>query len=368
MLERVVAGILDYARACGGWSMSRAPERLDSSVDWLKHWDGDGALVVLTRRKQAALARRMPMPVVNLGGYLRDSGVPTVAADDVSIGRMTAEHLLERRYVRFGYFGPRGVWYVSRRLEGFRAGVLQQGASVEVLWAAGPFEAVRGWVDERQELTKWLRRLEPPVGIMAATDQRALMVLDACARVGLRVPEDIAIVGVDNDVVACEFSRPSLSSVDRDDLAHGRMAAGLLDRLMRGQRPAFTPILVRPQRVVARGSTDALAIEDATVAAVVARAKEHLGERFGVERLVQWANLSRRTLEGRFRQSLGWAPYEFLCRMRVERAKTLLLEPVRRPLASVAAECGFGEPRRLREAFQRVVGMGPVEFRRTSGP
>ena len=120
---------------------------------------------------------------------------------------------------------------------------------------------------------------------MAGNDQRALMIFEACERIGARVPDDVAIVGVDNDPIVCEFSRPSLSSVDRDDHAHGRRAAELLDRLMQGHRPALTPVLVRPRGVVARASTDALAIEDPIVAAVVARAREHLGEKFGVELL-----------------------------------------------------------------------------------
>lgn len=364
VLERVVGGVLDYARARGGWVMSRAPERLDLSVEWLRHWDGDGALVVLANRRQAALARRLGVAVVNLGGYLRDPGVPTVAADDLAIGRMVAGHLLERRFARFGYFGPRGVWYIARRLEGFRGRIREYGARVDVLWAAGPFEAVRGWMDEREQLVKWLRRMRPPVGIMAGNDQRAMMVLEACARVGLRVPEDVAVVGVDNDLVACEFSRPALSSVDRDDRAHGRAAAEVLDQLMRGQRPGPAPILVKPGGVVTRASSDVLAIEDPDIAEVVVRARHHLGERFGVERLVAWTGFSRRTLETRFRRCLGWAPYEFLSRMRVERAKALLLSPDRRTLSRVAVECGFGELRRLRHVFKRVVGVGPGEFRR----
>lgn len=363
VLERVVEGVLDFARARGGWLVSRAPERLDLSVEWLRHWDGDGALVVLTNRRQAALARRLPMPVVNLGGYLEHPGVATVAADDLAIGRMAAEHLLERRFIRFGYFGPRGVWYSARRHEGFRGWAAEGGGRVEALWAAGPFESPSGWVDEREELVRWLGRLRPPVGIMAGNDQRALMVLEACARAGHRVPEDVAVVGVDNDLVACEFSRPALSSVDRDDRAHGRKAAEVLDRLMSGRRVGGGTILVPPRGVVGRASTDAVAIEDPDIAMVVARLRVELGERFGVERMLAWTGLSRRALEMRFRSSLGCAPYEFLNRMRVERAKAMLAAPGRVPLAEVAMRCGFGEARRLREVFLRVTGIGPGEFR-----
>lgn len=360
-------GILEFARGRGRWLVSRAPERLDLSVEWLRHWDGDGALVVLTNRRQAALARRLRMPVVNLGGYLEHPGVATVAADDLAIGRMAAEHLLERRFIRFGYFGPRGVWYSERRLEGFRGRAVEGGGRVEALWAAGPFESPRGWVDEREELVRWLRRLRPPVGILAGNDQRALMVLEACARAGRRVPEDMAVVGVDNDLVACEFSRPGLSSVDRDDRAHGMRAAAVLHRLMSGRGVGGGAILVRPRGVVGRASTDAVAIEDPEIALIVSRLREEIGERFGVEMMLAWTGLSRRTLEMRFRSALGCAPYEFLNRLRVDRAKAMLAAPGRVTLAEVARACGFGEARRMREVFRRVAGMGPMEFRRQRG-
>lgn len=367
VLERVVGGILEFARGRGRWLVSRVPERLDLSVEWLRHWDGDGALVVLTNRRQAALARRLRMPVVNLGGYLEHPGVATVAADDLVIGRIAAEHLLERRFIRFGYFGPRGVWYSERRHEGFRGRAVEGGGRVEALWAAGPFESPRGWVDEREELVRWLGRLRPPVGILAGNDQRALMVLEACARAGHRVPEDVAVVGVDNDLVACEFSSPGLTSVDRDDRAHGMRAAEVLDRLMSGRGVGRGAILVAPRGVVGRASTDSVAIEDPDVALAVARAREQIGERYGVERMLDWTGLSRRALEMRFRSALGCAPYEFLNRLRVDRAKQLLSGPDRLTLQAVASACGFGEARRMREVFRRVAGMGPLEFRRLRG-
>lgn len=364
VLERVVEGVLEYARGRGGWLVSRAPERLDLSVDWLRHWDGDGAIVVLANRRQASAARRMPMAVVNLGGYLEEPAVPTVAADDLAIGRMAAEHLLERRFSRFGYFGPRGVWYSARRLAGFRGRVAEIGANVDVLWAAGPFEAVRRWADERQELVGWLRGLQAPVGVMAGNDQRALMVLEACGRIGLRVPEDVAVVGVDNDLVACEFSRPALSSIDRDDRAHGRIAAETLEGLMAGRRAPKTLILVAPRGMVARASTDAMAIEDREVADAVRQAREQIGERFGVERMVETSGLSRRTFEVRFRRSLGCAPHEFLSRMRVERAMGLLRGRPKVPLTRIAADCGFGDARRLRVVFLRLTGVSAAGYRR----
>jgi LacI family transcriptional regulator len=201
---------------------------------------------------------------------------------------------------------------------------------------------------------------------LASTDLRAAMVLDACQRLGLRVPEQVAVIGVDNDVVACELCQPSLSSVSRNDWLVGWEAARLLDALISGATPARTVIRIPPDGVVARRSTDTLAIEDPVVSAAVRYLREHLHEPFGVERLLEQTGLSRRRLEQRFRQCLGRSPYAFITDQRVERAKQLLATPHKTTLRAVASACGFAEPRRLRLAFQRLTGMSPSQFRRTA--
>jgi LacI family transcriptional regulator len=362
-IERLQQGILDYAQHHGGWMLTRVPEMLSPSIDWLRHWPGDGAFVLVTAQSDARIARALSIPVVNLAGHLPAPGVATVMVDHTAIGRLAAQHLLKRCFRRFGFYGTRGKHYSEERRQGFSDTVRLAGGHCDALEALDLASARTKWIDQQEELERWLRRLQTPVGIMASTDLRAAMVLDACAHAGLRVPEDVAVIGVDNDPVACEFSTPPLSSVSRNDREVGWAAAALLERLIQGGSAPERPVLIAPDGMVQRRSTETLAIEDPHVAAAVRHVRESLGEPFGVERIADQTPLSRRRLEHRFRQCLGCTPYQFINEQRVERARQMLVVPGKRTLTEVAAACGFRELRRFRLVFRRVTGLTPAEYR-----
>jgi LacI family transcriptional regulator len=189
------------------------------------------------------------------------------------------------------------------------------------------------------------------------------MVMDACQQLGLRVPEDIAVIGVDNDPVACEFCHPPLSSISRNDREVGYQAARFLDQLIRGKVAPFPTLLIPPDGVVQRKSTEVMAVEDPEVAAVVKAIQSRLHQPFGVEGILGNASISRRRLEQRFRECLGSTPAVFLNEQRVERAKALLAGKDRITLTNIAAACGFTELRRFRQVFQRITGQSPAGYR-----
>lgn len=361
-VERLLPGILDFARDQGGWMFTRIPERLTSSFEWLRNWGGDGAFVLISNKTDVRVALSLPMPIVNVGGYVKDVRVPTVTLDQQMVGRLAAEHLLARRFHRFGYYGVRDLWYSDQRRIGFEMALLQAGYKCSSIEST--IRSPRDWRRVGGELARWLRSLQPPVGIMASRDLRAQMLSEACTMIGLRVPEDVAIIGVDNDPIACEFCIPQLTSVSRNDREVGWQAANLLSQLLEGKRSLKHPILIPPDRVVARRSTDTLVIEDLEVAGIVQQIRDHLDEVFGVERILRLSPLSRRQLEQRFRKSVGSSPYAFLNELRVERAKVLLAQSPKRALSTVAAECGFSELRRFRMVFRRITKLSPAEYRR----
>lgn len=362
-VERLMQGILEYAREHGEWSFARLPEMLSPSIEWLGDWPGDGAFALITNQGDAERARHLPIPMVNLAGHLESVGVPSVTVDHLATGVQAAEHLLAQRFRRFGYYGIHGKWYSHQRRLGFTETVRRAGGTCEILEVLDLERKPGEWVDQQDELIRWLKRLVPPVGVMASTDLRAGMVLDACERLGLRVPEDVAVIGVDNDPVACEFSVPPLSSVSRNDREVGYQAACLLERLMRGESPAVECLRIAPDRVIARRSTEVLAIEDPEVGKVVQLMRERLHEPFGVEALLGQTRISRRRLEQRFRDALGQSPAMFLNEQRVEKAKKLLEGDPSVSLTNIAASCGFSEPRRFRLVFQRLTGQSPIAYR-----
>jgi len=360
--ERITRGVVEYAREHGPWHFAFSPEAVTVPVESLAG-HVDGILAFASSRAEARRVARLGLPAVNLSGALPAAGLPVVTVENRAVGRMAAEHLMERGFRRFAYYGVGDVSYGRERGAGFVEAVRAAGHACEVCFARSGLDRGRPSLVDRGQLRAWLRRLRPPVGLMAVHDYRARVVLEACATLGLRVPDEVAVIGVDDDVTLCELATPSLSSVALPGLEIGRRAAELLDRLMRGERPPAQSILVPPRDLVARRSTDVLAFEDPAVAELVRLIHERLGEPLNVAQVAGEAGVSRRLVERRFRAALGITPHDYISRARVDRAKRLLVAAPQPSLKDVAARCGFTDARRMTQAFRRVEGMTPAEFR-----
>jgi LacI family transcriptional regulator len=356
-------GILDYAREQHTWVLQLNPGMADLGLRHLVGWPGDGVITNLRTTTEVAAARALKLPVVNLAGSIRHTGVPRVMVDQEAMGRLAAEHLMSCGLSRFAYFGERAMWYSHQRRQGFARCLGENGYGCSVLDSTTGVGQPGPWDQWMRPIERWLKTLRPPVGLLAVHDYAGTILIDACLRLGLRVPEDVAVVGVDNDVITCEFCEVPLSSVARSNREVGYEAASLLDRLMDGAPPP-EDILIPPEGVVRRRSTDAVATDDPQVAAAVRYIQEHLAERSCMDSLVRTLSISHRSLEIRFQKSLRCTPREYISRRRVERAEQLLAGNQKSKLQSIAKACGFTGPRHLREVFRRVTGLTPAEYRR----
>lgn len=363
-LARLLSGISEYAQQCGHWVLTFSPETLTIPIKSLQGWPGHGVLALLHTEAEARAARALRIPVVNLSGALAAAELPRVVVDYRMAGRLAAEHLLERGFERFGFYGLVDRWHSHQRQIGFVERLEREGLRCDVLQVPSGFTTPRPWRFWMKPLEKWLRGLKPPVGVLAVHDPRAALLVDACDQLGLRVPEDVAVMGVDNDPLACQFARVPLTSVSRNDRRVGYEAAALLDRLMAGESAPREDVVVPAGGVVRRRSTDTFAIEDAHVKRLVRYVAEHVGERFGVERLERLVSFSRRSLEQRFQRCLRCTPYEHVLRARVRRAEDILAESPKCSLGSVARACGFNDTRRFRLVFRRITGIAPDEYHR----
>ncbi len=360
---QVLQGITDYVAELGNWTFDRNFENFTASITSLVGWSGDGIIAPLRTKREVEIAKAFGVPVVNTSGHLRDGGFPCVMVDQEEVGRLAAAHLLERGFKRFGYYGQKNAWYSKQRQSGFVERIREGGGECSVLEAPRFFKN-EYWVGWERQLEPWLATLKRPVGIMAVHDFRARMVLEVCMRMGLDVPKEVAIIGVDNDEVACEFSDIPITSVARDSRREGYEAAALLDRLMHGRKGARS-VLVPPKGVVSRQSTAVDAIENPHVAEAVKYIKANLDRSFGIGALERHLDVSRRYLYYQFQQCLNCTPHDYISRLRVELAKKMLLDPKKPQLQEISRACGFSEPRRFRIVFQRLTGLSPSEFRRS---
>jgi len=223
------------------------------------------------------------------------------------------------------------------------------------------------WRKIDSQVQRWLTALPKPVAILASNDVPARHLADACLALGLVVPEEVAILGVDNDESECQLSRPPLSSIAVAGERIGFEAASMLDDLICGRRRAVTTIWVPPVRVETRQSTDTLAIDDPLVASALALIRTHFAEGCSVGFLADRLATSRRTLERSFRSHLSRSVLDEIRRVRIERVRELLSE-TSLPMPLIAARTGFGNARRLAVVFRQVTGTTPTRFRRRSNP
>jgi len=363
--EVQIRGILDYAREHGYWTLVTIPENFTGTLRNLLHWQGDGAIAAVRTQQEAEFVSRLAMPLVGLSGVLEEGVLPRTLTDNEEIGRMGAGHLLDCGFRRLAFVGRRGADDVAKRRAGFRERAATLNASVATFMTPSLTATWKAWNAATARLEAFVRGLTLPVGIMACDDVRARMILEACLAAGLRVPDDVAIVGVDNNEPVCEFCDPPLSSVDRPDHDMGYEAAALLDRMMAGRSVRAHDVLLPPEGVVKRRSTDVLAIEHPHVRTAVEYIRDHVGEVFGVERLTDIVPISRRWLETNFQNVMGCTLHQHICRVRVERAKELLVLHPKQRLQDIAAACGFASPKRFRIVFQRLTGLTPAAHRQS---
>lgn len=363
-MERITRGVMEHARRRGGWQLVFNPEVVETPLEALRGSGVDGVMAFVSAKREARRLLALGVPAVNLASALADPLVPNVTVENRAVGRLAAAHLLERGFRHFAYYGVSDVSYGRERGAGFVAAVREAGFACAVCYAKSGLDRGRPSLVDRRQLRAWLRKLPRPVGLLAVHDYRARVVLEVCQALGLRVPDDVAIVGVDDDVVLCELSTPSLSSVALPGFEIGQRAAEVLDGLMRGGPPPAGPVYVAPTQVVARRSTDVLAFEDGTVAEAVRLIHERIAEALNVAQLADEVSVSRRLLERRFKAALGVTPHDYLSRARVERAKRLLRASPAPTLKEVAAQCGFTDARRMNIVFRRFEGTSPQDYRR----
>ncbi len=364
--REILHGIVRYVRENGPWTVFFEPRSLqDPPPPWLEGWDGDG--IITTMYPQfSELIRGTGIPTIDLDDQEPRSGLPAVRSDQHAIGAMAAAHLMERGFERFGFFGyPQFEW--SRlRLESFRRAVESTGRRCEVYEPAHAVSwghQMPAWEAEVELFSRWISGLPKPLGLMACNDFRGVQALDACRRADVAVPEEVAVIGVDDESLACELAHPPLSSVIPDCRAIGYEAAGLLDRIMAGgpRRPAT--IAVPPRGIAVRQSSDVTAISDPVVADAMRYLRENAARRFGIGEVAEHVGVSRSTLHRRFRAATDGTLHDAIAGMRIGRVKRLLVE-TELPLHAVAARSGFAHVEYLIAAFRKATGATPGAFRR----
>ena len=382
-LRGVLGGIGEFSRTRADWRIVTRPWLIVNPT-MPPAEPCDGAIVYFP----SVLEQLDPPPVaaVSVSERFGDGGHTLVCPDSAEIGRAAAQHLLGNGFRQFAFIGYPDTPFVARRLKGFMETVREVGRDVDAYQCSGAGSTIderrliglikgrkpaHSWdavpAAERKRIREWLAGLPKPVGILCATDVFALLVIDCCRDLGITVPGDVALVGVDNDALACDYASPSLSSVDPNAREVGRRAAEVLHNQLQGGGPPAEPIRVPPLGVVVRQSSDCFAVAAPNIQSAMRFIRQHACEPISVGEIADRCHVPRRTLEKACRELIGRSPWSEIRRIRLDRARELLIR-TDKTIRQIADETGFSEGRVLTSVFHKHVGITPTEFRRQNRP
>lgn len=367
---KVMAGVAAFIRECANFNVYIEENALkDQKLPDLRTWGGDGIIADFDHPLVAAAVTRSKRPVVGFGSgygwYVRESSVPYFFTNNTMIAQMAAQHLVVRGIRNFAFVGYGrtriNAWSEEREIAFVRALKAKGHSCVRYLHR---YATIREWATAQQALAKWLRSLPKPLGVMAANDRQARNVLVACRDYGLRVPEDVAVIGVDNDELLCQLSSPPLTSVEQGARRMGYEAAALLERLMSGMKVRQRHFVIDPTGIVTRQSTDTLAVEDTAVARAMLFIQEQASNGIKVPDVVSATAVSRSGLETRFIKSLGYTIHAAIRNVQLERSRRFISE-TDLPLKQVAALSGFRSVQHMTTLFGKAFHLSPARFRNT---
>jgi LacI family transcriptional regulator len=357
-------GIIAYQREHELWSIYLGEQQRGARPPvWMKSWRGDGIIARIETEAIAAAVRRSGVPTVDVSAARLIPELPWVETEDREIARMAARHLIDRGFRTLAFCGEPVFNWSAWRESHFVEFARQDGCECHVYRGKASIEKGYSWTRERARLSAWLKELPKPVGVMSCYDIKGQQLLDVCRDLGIAVPEQVAVIGVDNDVRLCRLCTPTLSSVVPDTRRAGYEAAQLLDRMMLGEGVDARGLLIPPTGIANRRSSDVNAIQDQDIVAAMRYIREHACDGITVADVLRIVPLSRRMLEYRFHKFVGRSPHAEIVRTRIERASQLLRETTL-PLSEIAGRTGFSHANYLSVAFRKQVGMPPLAYRK----
>ena len=366
----ILYGIAKYSCLHGPWVFYRhSPYYMEpwgprNILSWLKNivrkFDADGVIMRAVGKTEAVLELDLPVIVLDINEPMPAHA--NITGSNIGIGKFGAEYLLNRGFRHFAYCGFDDMLWSRRRGEGFCDGIKEAGFGTS-LYVQPKSTSNRSWEKEQSFVVEWLRLLPKPVALMVCNDDRGQYVIEACKIAGLHVPEELAIIGVDNDELICDFTDPPLSSVSLNSRMAGYETAELMEKLMAGEKMAGKLITVKPTHVVTRKSTDILAIEDREVAEAVRFIRRNAKRSLPVTEVAEAAALSRRVLEKRFRAIFKRSVYEEIRRVRINLLIELLTQ-TDMSITEIAAEMGFPGPEHIARYFRKVKGVSLIDYRK----
>ncbi|GAB2769124.1 substrate-binding domain-containing protein [Rhabdobacter roseus] len=365
--KSLLKGITKYSKEHGPWAFCRMPlyhretVGIEGILAWAREWGADGIIGQLYNDKDIGKIVDAGIPVIAQDFKERFGEIPNITGAYHETGVMGAEYFLKKGFQHFAFYGFSDIVWSRERAEGFEQRINAAGRQVHY------FEHKKSrsselWYYKPSSLSRWLKELPKPIALMACDDNQGQHITEACRHSGIRIPEEVAVLGVDDDVMLCELSDPPLSSIGLDVEKGGYDAARLLDHLIRNGMADWHNIVVKPTQVITRQSTDIYATEDDYVASSLKYIHQNIEKNLHVDDVVKQIPLSRRALEKRFQLTTGYPIYKYIANLRIEKFTKKLLE-TDMTVFEIALDLGLGDGKNIARQFKQVKGCNPMEYR-----
>lgn len=366
--RRTLSGVLRFAGEHGDWRFRDGPPNAEL-LPALAKWRPDGIIAHVADSHLAAGLARIGCPVVSTTDTLVGSRIPFVDVDNQEAGREAARYFLSRGFRQCAYYGSRTARFSRHREAGFREVLETHGVPVDALHAEYlPKPAAADiWRSTSSRVEKWLLGLAKPAGVFCSNDLPGRRIAEACGHLGIRVPDEIAILGVDNDISECRLASPALSSIETPAERIGHEAARILSAMMEGRETPTRSVVFPPAYVVTRASTDCWACDNPIVQRALNFIREEVGTGLQVSAVADHLGVSRRQLERVFRRELRTTVLAAIHGAQADLVRNLLAN-TDLLVSEISERCGFSDTRRMLSVFRSNTQMSPTEFRNTIRP
>ncbi|WP_026631217.1 AraC family transcriptional regulator [Dyadobacter alkalitolerans] len=364
--KSLMKGINTYSKEFGPWIFCRMPlfhretVGIDGILKWALEWKADGIVGQLYNKDIEKIVQA-GIPVIAQDFKERFAEIPNVTGGYHEAGQLGADYFLKKGFTNFAFYGFNDIVWSRERAEGFEERLKKRGHKVHY-FEHKKARSTELWYYKPSSLSRWLKSLPKPIGLMTCDDNQGQHITEACRQLGIRIPEEVAVLGVDNDEMICDLSDPPLSSIALDAEKGGYDAAKLLDHMIKHGTAHYYDIIVKPVQVITRHSTDIYATNDDHIASSLKYIHQNIDKNLHVDEVVKQVPLSRRALEKRFLEITGYPIYKYIFNLRIEKFTQKLLD-TDMSVFEIALDMGLTDSKNIARQFRQAKGCSPSVYR-----
>ncbi len=365
--KQLLTGITQYSKEHGSWVFCRMPlyyresKGISGIVEWAREWKADGLIGQLYHDKDINLFQKSGIAVIAQDFKEPFDEIPNITGAYHETGELAASYFLSKGFQHFAFYGFKDIVWSRERAKGFENLLKSRGYQVR-FFEHKETKSQEIWHYKLGLLAKWVKKLPKPTAVLCCDDNQAFQIIEVCRQINVRVPEEVAVLGVDNDKLICQLSDPPLSSIKLDAEKAGYNAAQLLDDLINKKTVGYD-VIVKASQIITRQSTDIFATNDQYVLSTLKYIHKNYTEKIRVDKLVSLVPFSRRAFEIRFKQVTGLPVYQYIFNLRMEKFANMLLD-TDKTVFEVALRTGFDDCKNLARQFKKAKGCTPVEYRK----